>query len=177
MNVSPILEIQEKVPVSAPLALASCGIPDSGFPDSSKPLHQVTTLGILLKVGLDPAEHIHRRLPGQMVQLRGEYSGFDVYHKVAYTTLWYISIANEILRSWRIWLFRSRRSRCDHARSRRFLNPAAADHQVVLVEHDGLSRSDGALRLVKGDQGLAVGQRLDGCRRGLMAMPNLGPHT
>ena len=53
-------------------------------------------------------------------------------------------------------------------------NPSATYDQVVLVEHDGLSRCDGALGIVEGDQGLAVLQRLDGGRRGLMAMANFG---
>src|SRR6185312_16641090 len=53
-------------------------------------------------------------------------------------------------------------------------NPSSAHHQVVLIEHDGLSGGDGALRIVEGDQRLAVGQGLDSGRRGLMAMANLG---
>src|SRR6185437_16669475 len=40
-------------------------------------------------------------------------------------------------------------------------NPSSAYDQVILIEHDGLSRSDGALRIVKRDQCLAVGQGLD----------------
>ncbi len=83
-----VLEVQEQVSVSAPLALASCGVPDSGFPDSAQALHQVSALRVLLQIVLNSAEHVQRGLTGQLVQPGGKRNGFDVYHSVGYTTMW-----------------------------------------------------------------------------------------
>ena len=44
--------------------------------------------------------------------------------------------------------------------SRGFCDPSAADDQIVLVKHHGLSRRDGALRLVERHAHLAVGSVL-----------------
>src|SRR5260221_5425223 len=57
---------------------------------------------------------------------------------------------------------------------RRLRNPSAAHHQIAVVKHDSLARSDGALRLVEGHSHFAVRSRLQHRGRGLMAMADLG---
>src|SRR5215472_512911 len=52
-------------------------------------------------------------------------------------------------------------------------DPSTADDQIAVVEHDSLSRGDGALWLVEGDQHLVIGCVLDRRRRWFVAMANL----
>src|SRR5215472_13437028 len=59
------------------------------------------------------------------------------------------------------------------ALSRDLSDPSTADNDIVLVEHDSLSRGDGALRLVEGDQHLVTSCVLDRRRRRFVAMANL----
>jgi hypothetical protein len=52
-------------------------------------------------------------------------------------------------------------------------DPAAADHDIAVVENSCLAGSDSALRLVKGDEDLVCPASLDHCYGWLVAMPNL----
>src|ERR1019366_3831217 len=56
-------------------------------------------------------------------------------------------------------------------------NPSAADYHVAIVENHGLSRGDGALRGVEGDEDFVVAGLLDNRRRGFVTMANLGVHA
>src|ERR1051326_8693245 len=56
-------------------------------------------------------------------------------------------------------------------------DPSAADDQIALVKHHGLSGRNRALRLVKGHADFAVGSVLQNGGRGVMAMANLRMDT
>ena len=58
--------------------------------------------------------------------------------------------------------------------ARDFSNPPTANHNILLIKDNSLSRGDGALRRVKGDQSLAIFCGLNGRGRRLMAMTNFG---
>src|ERR1051326_8239789 len=61
----------------------------------------------------------------------------------------------------------------DGGSSRRFSNPSAADDQIALIKHYGLSRRDSALRLIERHAHLAVRSILQHGGRRLMPMANL----
>ncbi len=52
-------------------------------------------------------------------------------------------------------------------------DPAAADHNVAVVENRGLAGRDGALRLVEGGEDFVFARALNDRWRGLVAMANL----
>src|SRR5262249_25534019 len=56
----------------------------------------------------------------------------------------------------------------------RFRNPSAAEHQIAVVEHNGLAWSNGTLGLVEGDADFTVCGRLNDGRCGVMTMADLG---
>ena len=56
-------------------------------------------------------------------------------------------------------------------------DPAAANHNIAVIEHSSLPGSDGALGLVKGHQDFVVASLLNDSRSGLMSMANLHGHA
>src|SRR6266567_6487249 len=56
-------------------------------------------------------------------------------------------------------------------------DPAAAHHDLPIVEYGCLAGRDGALRLIKGDQDLVAASSLNHCCSGLVAMANLHRDT
>ena len=56
-------------------------------------------------------------------------------------------------------------------------DPAAADHDVAVVEDDCLAGSDGALRRVEGDKNFVVSALLYDRRRSLVTMADLGMYA
>ena len=62
---------------------------------------------------------------------------------------------------------------CSRHLLRSLSDPAAADHNVTVVEDRGLSGCDGALGLVEGDKDFVVADALDRRRGRLVTMANL----
>src|SRR5579864_9114388 len=56
-------------------------------------------------------------------------------------------------------------------------DPAAADHDLALIENRGLARSDGALRLIESDEDFVGAHTLHCGWRGLVPMANLHRHA